>query len=504
MAFERRMLLRSLACFAAPLAGLYAGSNALSPNLSAIALEFSVQRDRLGGLVSLATWLPASGSAVLFGFAADASGRRGVILAALIVLGDAALLVTAAVQSLATLLLLRGIYGFALGGVLPLAFSCLGDWVGPRWRPTVVSALTVSHAAGTLCGQVVSGLLGARRGWRAPFLLIGGIAMGVSFLPLLAGDGRRGAHEPAAEASDAAAEEGMPAASSQRKSVQPPPLDVEPSVHTLVLSWSHVRQLLLVPSNALVYAATFPTCVPMGVLGVFAVDYVSVDRGMGLRIASFALFLFGLGAFAAQRHRSVFQLLTLPSLSGSFVGGMSLIALSSALRRRAGGVALIGALLGSSLGLCIVPMVVIIQGHYSPGHPRLLFGAAFSAGLLCFAHIPGMRAVLLNVNPPRSRGSAVALYALLDLLGRGVGPYIVARLAESQGRRNAFITAVYVWAGPAGVLLLLGFTLARDERRMLEAQREHGMTAQDDEAKVELAPSEDVASAPPPPSHETG
>ena len=473
-----RTLLRKVTCFAAPLAALYAGSNALSPNLSAVALALapSLSSTSLGGVVSLATWLPASGAAILFGFAADASGRRGVLLACLIVVGDAALLATAAVRSLATLLLLRGIYGFALGGVLPLSFSCLGDWVGPHWRPLMVSTLTVSTAAGTLAGQVTSGLLAAHRGWRAPFLLLGAVALGLSWMPLLAGTGQRGGHEPTAElkgsdvAGEAAVEEGQGVVDSQGKAHPPPPLAVEePRVHALILSWSHVRQLLTVPSNAIVYAATFPACLPWSVLGVFAVDYVSVDRGMGLRVASYALFIFGIG---------------------SFLGAMCIIALFSALRRRPGGVSLVGPLLGGTLGLGILPITVIIQGGYSPAHPGLLYGVCFIAGLLCFAHIPGMRAVLLNVNPPRSRGSAVALYALLDLLGRGVGPAVIAQLSESRGRREAFLTAVYVWIGPVVLLFGLSFTLVRDEQRMLQRDevlvKDDPPAASPDEAELVL------------------
>ncbi len=44
------------------------------------------------------------------------------------------------------------------------------------------------------------------------------------------------------------------------------------------------------------------------------------------------------------------------------------------------------------------------------------------------------RAILLNVNEPETRGLALALQTVLDDVGRGLGPFLVAMLISRYGR----------------------------------------------------------------------
>ena len=44
------------------------------------------------------------------------------------------------------------------------------------------------------------------------------------------------------------------------------------------------------------------------------------------------------------------------------------------------------------------------------------------------------RAVLLNVNEPELRGLALALQTVLDDVGKGLGPFLVAMLITGLGR----------------------------------------------------------------------
>ena len=74
-----------------------------------------------------------------------------------------------------------------------------------------------------------------------------------------------------------------------------------------------------------------------------------------------------------------------------------------------------------------------------------------------------MRAAVLNVNPPETRGSAFAILVFLDSLGKGLGPLGAARLSVEQGRVRAFTTCICVWAISAGLQAGLAITLRRDE-----------------------------------------
>lgn len=74
-------------------------------------------------------------------------------------------------------------------------------------------------------------------------------------------------------------------------------------------------------------------------------------------------------------------------------------------------------------------------------------GATFLAGLFACITAGNARAILLNVNSPETRGSAFAVYSLLDNLGKGFGPFMAASLIASLGSRTkAFNAAVCLWA----------------------------------------------------------
>ena len=60
---------------------------------------------------------------------------------------------------------------------------------------------------------------------------------------------------------------------------------------------------------------------------------------------------------------------------------------------------------------------------------------AFLGGLFSSMSSPNMRAMMLNVNTPETRGVATALQSTTDDLGKGLGPVFVAAFISSLGRR---------------------------------------------------------------------
>ena len=58
----------------------------------------------------------------------------------------------------------------------------------------------------------------------------------------------------------------------------------------------------------------------------------------------------------------------------------------------------------------------------------------------------------MNVNEPESRGVALALHVVLDDLGKGFGPALVAILIRVLGRQLAFSISVTGWI-PSGILI---------------------------------------------------
>jgi sugar phosphate permease len=124
----------------------------------------------------------------------------------------------------------------------------------------------------------------------------------------------------------------------------------------------------------------------------------------------------------------------------------------------------------------VIPTAVLIQfpsqiGVANPSIlPLLLAGAA--AGFTAAMTAPNIRAVLLNVNAPETRGSIFALYNLFDDLGRGLGPFFIALLIASLGRVGAFHVANLLWVICGVLLVLMSRSFPRDELALTRRLRE--------------------------------
>lgn len=60
--------------------------------------------------------------------------------------------------------------------------------------------------------------------------------------------------------------------------------------------------------------------------------------------------------------------------------------------------------------------------------------------------------MIMNVNEPETRGVALALHVVLDDLGKGLGPAIVALLITALGRQLAFSLSIAGWI-PCGLCI---------------------------------------------------
>ena len=122
----------------------------------------------------------------------------------------------------------------------------------------------------------------------------------------------------------------------------------------------------------------------------------------------------------------------------------------------------------TTVGVLPTAWLINYPSQVGVSEPGLLLPvvASMSCGLFIGVTGPNIRAVLLDANPPEVRGSVIAMYALCNDLGMGLGPAIIALLVAWQGRLVALNVANGFWL-LAG-LLLFGVvrTFPRDERRM--------------------------------------
>jgi hypothetical protein len=69
-----------------------------------------------------------------------------------------------------------------------------------------------------------------------------------------------------------------------------------------------------------------------------------------------------------------------------------------------------------------------------------------------------------NVSPPELRGTVFSFFNLTDDLGKGGGPYLIAKLTEALGsRRLSFTAGISCWILCGFFLASMSFTIRSDE-----------------------------------------
>ena len=63
----------------------------------------------------------------------------------------------------------------------------------------------------------------------------------------------------------------------------------------------------------------------------------------------------------------------------------------------------------------------------------------------------------------------MSIHCIFDDLGKGGGPWLVAKFIKHYGRKRTFVwTTIIAWSGAAFVQYLCSFTLEADERKIRE------------------------------------
>ena len=128
------------------------------------------------GLVMSVATLALAVSLLVFGPLSDAIGRAAIMRLTLLAAGALSLGLALA-PSFETLLVLRGVQGFVLGGLPAVAIAWMGDEFEPSAMLPAIGLYIGANTLGGISGRVVGGAVGEVAGSSASFLAVGLITL---------------------------------------------------------------------------------------------------------------------------------------------------------------------------------------------------------------------------------------------------------------------------------------------------------------------------------------
>lgn len=145
------------------------------PLLPELRHTFGVSTLVVGLIMSLAT-LALAVSLLVFGSLSDAVGRR-VIMRVTLLLATLCTLGLALAPSFESLLWLRIVQGFVLGGLPAVAIAWMGDEFDKRGLTLAVALYISANTLGGIGGRIMGGVAAEFGGWQASFLLVGAVSL---------------------------------------------------------------------------------------------------------------------------------------------------------------------------------------------------------------------------------------------------------------------------------------------------------------------------------------
>ena len=394
---------------------LFADQNLMGPNLSQIAAEFGfndLERDiKLGGEISLVFWLIGGFFTLFFGYFTDIASRKKLLIISML-FGEIPCFLTGFVENYQQFFWLRALTGIGIGAIIPITYSLLADYFPSNMRSAATGYLGLVVGLGIGGGQLLAGLTGPEYGWKISFIIVS--VPNFIFLLLYA----IFATEPARGKSDG-------------------------NINDITkINSSIIKQLISKKTNILVFLQGIAGTVPWSVFFVYLTDYLAQDIGYSVQMASLVVFVIGLSA-----------------MLGGFAGGLignKLYNINPKYQPLLSAVCTFIGMVPTAFLINLSP----VESNTSVIYPLIL---GIFSGFFITITAPNMKAVLMNVNHPNTRGMAFSIYNLADGLGRGFGPFIISFFILQFGRQWGFNLANGIWFFCGLSILLMIKTYSKDQ-----------------------------------------
>ncbi|WP_043527309.1 MFS transporter [Litchfieldella xinjiangensis] len=141
------------------------------PLLPSLRQTFGVSTLAVSLIMSVAT-LSLAASLLVFGTLSDAVGRR-IIMRVTLVITTLLTLVISVAPNFESLLLLRVLQGFVLGGLPAVAIAWMGDEFDKRALMMAVALYISANTLGGIGGRIMGGFAAEQGNWQTSFLVVG-------------------------------------------------------------------------------------------------------------------------------------------------------------------------------------------------------------------------------------------------------------------------------------------------------------------------------------------
>ena len=387
----------------------------MGPNLSQIADDFGfnkIERDfKLGGEISLVFWLIGGFFTLFFGYFTDIVSRKKLLIVSML-FGEIPCFLTGFVETYQQFFWLRALTGIGIGAIIPITYSLLADYFPSNMRSAATGYLGLIVGLGIGGGQLLAGFTGPEYGWKISFIIVS--VPNFFFLLLYA----LFATEPERGKSD------------------------ENVSDITKIDYSIIKKLVSKKTNILVFLQGIAGTVPWSVFFVYLTDYLAQDIGYSVQVASLVVFVIGIAAMV-----------------GGFVGGLignKLYNIEPRYQPLLSGICTFIGMIPTAFLINLNP----VSANASVTYPIIL---GLLSGFFITITAPNMKAVLMNVNHPQTRGMAFSIYNLADGLGRGFGPFIISFFILNFGRQWGFNLANAIWFFCGIFILLMMKTYSRDQ-----------------------------------------
>uniref|UniRef100_A0A7S1N9A6 Major facilitator superfamily (MFS) profile domain-containing protein n=1 Tax=Eutreptiella gymnastica TaxID=73025 RepID=A0A7S1N9A6_9EUGL len=385
------------------------------------------------GRATFSNTMVSAAAALLVGHLADRMSRP-LLFASLLIFGKLVCLAFFVVSTYEQLYMAYSMMGVTVGGLAPLACSMAADMFPVDSRASMLGIWGTALVAGPLLGEYLVDVMPPTFHWKMSFAVVALLGLMVAVLIALnARDPKRGQHEEALrERQEAMFRIG------------------EPWYYTAQITGTKLSAIVAKPSNLLGYLQAIPAALPWALMGTYLTAFLVGQNGFSDAAAAHVLLFHHMGG-------------GLGVLLGALIGQEIYNQSRSGMPMFLGACAIIG----------LAPCLALINRGYTPNQFAEAQIVAGVAGLLAGAAHFNVQAILLNVNRPEIRGTALGLFGAVVAVSRAFAPLFVAAFLPPIGSpHSAYNTLIWVGLLSGVGIILQAFTFGRDER-VLQAQLSH-------------------------------